>query len=35
MSHAGTVKRVFHNKRAQFHLSTDDSVMTDEGESDE
>jgi len=36
MSHTGTVKRVFLNKRAQFRLSTDsDSVMSDDGESDE
>jgi len=36
MSHTGTVKRVFLNKRAQSHLSTDnDSVMSDDGESDE
>jgi len=36
MSHTGTVKRVFLNKLAQSHLSTDnDSVMSDDGESDE
>jgi hypothetical protein len=36
MSHTGTVKRVFLNKRAQSRLSTDnDSVMGDDGESDE
>jgi len=36
MSHTGTVKRVFLNKRAQSRLSTDnDSVMSDDGESDE
>jgi len=36
MSHTGTVKRVFLNKRAQSHLSTyNDSVMSDDGESDE
>jgi hypothetical protein len=36
MSHTGTVKLAFLNKRAQFRLSTDnDSVMSDNGESDE
>jgi len=36
MSHIGTVKRVFLNKRAQSHLSMgNDSVMSDGGESDE
>jgi hypothetical protein len=36
MSHTGTVKRVFLNKRAQSRLSMDsDSVMSDGGESDE
>jgi hypothetical protein len=36
MSHTDTVKRVFLNKRAQSRLSTDnDSVMSDDGESDE
>ena len=36
MSHTDTVKRVFLNKRAQSRLSTDnDSVMNDDGESDE
>jgi len=36
MSHTGTVKRVFLNKGAQSRLSTDnDSVMSDDGESDE
>jgi hypothetical protein len=36
MSHTGTVKRVFLNKRAQSRLSMDnDSVMSDDGESDE
>jgi hypothetical protein len=36
MSHAGTVKWVFLNKCAQSRLSTDnDSVMSDDGESDE
>jgi hypothetical protein len=36
MIHTGTVKRVFLNKRAQSCLSTDnDSVMSDDGESDE
>jgi hypothetical protein len=36
MSHTGTVKRAFLNKRAQSRLSTDsDSVMGDDGESDE
>jgi len=36
MSHTGTVKRVFFNKRAQSRLSTDnDSVMSDDGEFDE
>jgi len=36
MSHTGTVKRVFLNKRAQSRLSTDNnSVMSDGGESDE
>jgi len=36
MSHTGTVKRVFLNKCAQSRLSTDnDSVMSDDGESDE
>jgi hypothetical protein len=32
MSHTGTVKRVFLNKRAQSRLGTDsDSVMSDDG----
>jgi hypothetical protein len=36
MSHTSTMKRVFLNKRAQSHLSTDnDSVTSDDGESDE
>jgi len=36
MSHTSTVKQVFLNKRAQSRLSTDnDSVMSDDGESDE
>jgi hypothetical protein len=36
MSHTGTVKLAFLNKRVQFHLSTNnDSVMSDDGESDE
>jgi len=36
MSDTGTVKRVFLNKRAQSRLNTDnDSVMSDDGESDE
>jgi hypothetical protein len=36
MSHTGTVKRVFLNKRAQSRLSTDsDLAMSDDGESDE
>jgi hypothetical protein len=36
MSHTGTMKRVFLNKRAQSRLSKDnDSVMSDGGESDE
>jgi hypothetical protein len=37
MSHTGTVKRVFLNKRAQSRLSSTDSdtVMSDDGESDE
>jgi hypothetical protein len=35
MSHTGTVKRVYLNKRAQSPRSTDDSVMSDEGESHE
>jgi len=37
MSHTGTVKRVFLNKRVQSRLGTDDnSVMSDDdGESDE
>jgi hypothetical protein len=35
MIHIGTVKRVFLNKRAPSRLRTDnDSVMSDEGESD-
>jgi hypothetical protein len=35
MSHTGTVKRVFLNKRAQSRLTTDnDSVMSDDGEFD-
>jgi hypothetical protein len=35
MSHTGTVKRVFLNKRAQSRLIADnDSVMSDAGESD-
>jgi hypothetical protein len=36
MSHTGTVKWVFPNNRAQSRLTTDnDSVMSDDGESDE
>jgi hypothetical protein len=36
MSHTGTVKQVFLNKRAQSRLSTvNGSVMSDVGESDE
>jgi len=36
MSHTGTVKWVFLNKRAQSRLSMDnDSIMSDDGESDE
>jgi len=36
MIHTGTVKRVFLNERVQSRLSTDnDSVMSDDGESDE
>jgi hypothetical protein len=36
MSHTGTMKRVFLNMRGQSRLSTDnDSVMNDDGESDE
>jgi len=36
MSHTGTVKQVFLNKRAQSRLSKDnDSVMSNDGESDE
>jgi hypothetical protein len=36
MSHTGTIKWVFLIKRAQSRLSTDnDSVMSDDGESDE
>jgi hypothetical protein len=36
MSHTGTMKRVFLNKRAQFRLSMDNnSVMSDDGKSDE
>jgi len=36
MSHTDTVKRYFLNKRVQSRLSTDnDSVMSDDGESDE
>jgi len=36
MSHTGTMKRVFLNKRTQSRLSTDnDSIMSDDGESDE
>jgi hypothetical protein len=36
MSHTGTVRRVFLNKRAQSRLSTDnESVMSDDGEFDE
>jgi hypothetical protein len=36
MSHTGTAKRVFLNKRAQSGMSTDnDSVISDDGESDE
>ena len=35
MSHTGTVKWVFLNKRAQSRLSTDnDSVMSDDSECD-
>jgi hypothetical protein len=36
MSHTGTVKRVFLNKREQSRLSMDNaSVISDDGESDE
>jgi hypothetical protein len=36
MSHTSTVKRVFLNKHVQSHVSMDnDSVMSDDGESDE
>jgi hypothetical protein len=36
MNHTGIVKRVFLNNRSQSRLSTDnDSVMSDDGESDE
>jgi hypothetical protein len=36
ISHTRPVKRVFLNKHAQSRLSTDnDSVMSDDGESDE
>jgi hypothetical protein len=36
MIHTGIVNLVFLNKRAQSRLSTDnDSVMSDDGESDE
>jgi hypothetical protein len=36
LNHTGTMKRVFLNKRAQSCLSMDnDSVMSDDGESDE
>jgi len=36
MSHTGTVKRAFLNKRAQSRLSTDnDSVMSDDSKSHE
>jgi len=36
ISHTGTVKWDFLNKRALYRLSTDsDSVMSDDGESDE
>jgi hypothetical protein len=36
MSHTGTVKQVFLNKRVQSRLSMDnDSFMSDDGESDE
>jgi len=36
MGHTGTVKRVFLNKRAQSRLNAGkDSVMSDDGESDE
>jgi hypothetical protein len=36
MSHTGTVKQVFLNKRAQSRLSTDNnSAVSDNGESDE
>jgi hypothetical protein len=36
MIHTGTEKRVFLNKRVQSRLNTDnDSVMSDDGESDE
>jgi hypothetical protein len=36
MSHTGTVKQVFLNKRAQSRLSRDnESVMSDDGKSDE
>jgi hypothetical protein len=35
MSHTGTTKQVFLNKRAQSPLSTDnDSVLSDDGETD-
>jgi hypothetical protein len=36
MSHTGTMKQVFLNKRAQSCLSTEnDSVMSDDNKSDE
>jgi hypothetical protein len=36
MIHTGTLKRVFLNKRVQSRLNMDnDSVMSDDGESDE
>jgi hypothetical protein len=36
MSHTGTVKRVFLNKRTQSRLSTyNNSVMSDDGKSNE
>jgi hypothetical protein len=35
MIRTGTMKRAFLNTRAQSRLSTDDSVMSDDSESDE
>jgi hypothetical protein len=35
MSHTGTMKRVFLNKRAQSLSTDNDSLMSDDGESDE